>query len=276
MYYTRSFDSSTHKHVLFLVYTQKYRRSNGIGKPPTRYSDETKECLEQWLDNNKINPYPNDETKLQLAAETGLKKSQVESWLEKARRAKGLSRNSQPPITSATAKAHLESWLHSHLDNPFPTEDEKMILAQQTGSSKVQVENWFDDAQKERGLNHKRKCQSTTSAASATAAALGATSSSASIMRVDPSIASAVAAAAKKQRVTVPMAPLQQQQRPQQYLGTYSTTTTTIAFAPEQQYPQQLFQQQQPLYYPPPVMALPIPNLPPPSPLLSGMGYAEV
>ena len=268
-----------HTNILFLVYyTQKYRRSNGIGKPPTRYSDETKARLEQWLDNNKINPYPNDETKLQLATETGLKKSQVESWLEKARRTKGYSRKTQPPITSATAKAHLESWLYSHLDNPFPTGDEKMILAQQTGSSKVQVENWFDDAQKERGLNHKRKCQSTTSAASATAAALGAASSSVSIMRVDPSIASAVAAAAKKQRVTVPMAPLQQQQqqRPQQYLGTYSTTT--IAFAPiqQQQYPQQLFQQQQPLYYAPPAMALPIPNLPPPSPLLSGMGYAEV
>ena len=263
-------------HLLFLVYTQKYRRSNGIGKPPTRYSDETKERLEQWLDNNKINPYPNDETKLQLATETGLKKSQVESWLEKARRTKGWSRKSQPPITSATAKAHLESWLYSHLDNPFPTEDEKMILAQQTGSSKVQVENWFDDAWKERGS--KRKCQSTTTAASATAAALGAASSSVSIMRVDPSIASAVAAAAKKQRVTVPMAPFQQQQQqqPQQYLGTYSTTT--IAFAPiqQQQYPQQLFQQQQPLYYQPPVMALPMPNLPPPSPLLSGMGYAEV
>lgn len=51
----------------------------------------------------------------------------------------------------------LRAWLGSHLGNPYPTEDEKQQLVEQTGLSIVQVSNWFINARR-RSLppNHRR------------------------------------------------------------------------------------------------------------------------
>jgi len=42
----------------------------------------------------------------------------------------------------------LRSWLFQHLVHPYPTEDEKRTLAQQTGLTLLQVNNWFINARR--------------------------------------------------------------------------------------------------------------------------------
>ena len=46
------------------------------------------------------------------------------------------------------AAATLKAWLLSpeHINNPFPTQDEKKELMQQTGFDKTQLNNWFTNA----------------------------------------------------------------------------------------------------------------------------------
>ncbi|KAI9227902.1 MAG: homeobox KN domain-containing protein, partial [Piptocephalis tieghemiana] len=41
---------------------------------------------------------------------------------------------------------HLRAWLLSHVEHPYPTEDEKMMLASETNLTPAQVANWFINA----------------------------------------------------------------------------------------------------------------------------------
>ncbi|KAH8893938.1 hypothetical protein GQ53DRAFT_622560, partial [Thozetella sp. PMI_491] len=61
----------------------------------------------------------------------------------------------QPIIASKRASSRavhktrpLRNWLACHLDNPYPTEQEKEGLAKQSGLSKAQVVNWFANARR--------------------------------------------------------------------------------------------------------------------------------
>lgn len=51
----------------------------------------------------------------------------------------------------------LRTWLDAHLGHPYPTEDEKQRLAEQTGLSIVQVSNWFINARRRSIPSIKRK-----------------------------------------------------------------------------------------------------------------------
>ncbi|CAZ82989.1 unnamed protein product [Tuber melanosporum] len=44
----------------------------------------------------------------------------------------------------------LRGWLNDHLHHPYPTEDEKQMLMQQTGLNINQVSNWFINARRRR------------------------------------------------------------------------------------------------------------------------------
>ncbi|KAI9930658.1 hypothetical protein ASPWEDRAFT_39562 [Aspergillus wentii DTO 134E9] len=44
----------------------------------------------------------------------------------------------------------LRSWLHQHQEYPYPTEEEKEELQEQTGLSKTQIYNWFSNARRRR------------------------------------------------------------------------------------------------------------------------------
>ena len=42
----------------------------------------------------------------------------------------------------------LRSWLFAHIVHPYPSEDEKRQLSQQTGLTLLQVNNWFINARR--------------------------------------------------------------------------------------------------------------------------------
>ncbi|CAM1503558.1 Fc.00g011490.m01.CDS01 [Cosmosporella sp. VM-42] len=46
----------------------------------------------------------------------------------------------------------LKKWFTCHYDNPYPSEDEKVVLAQQSGLSKMQVVNWFANARRRKRM----------------------------------------------------------------------------------------------------------------------------
>lgn len=60
------------------------------------------------------------------------------------RRAVGLSRTNLP----FPARKRLFSWLVEHLREPYPSEEEKMMLAVETGLSRTTVNNWFINARR--------------------------------------------------------------------------------------------------------------------------------
>lgn len=60
------------------------------------------------------------------------------------RRAVGLSRTNLP----FPARKRLFSWLVDHLREPYPSEEEKMMLAMETGLSRTTVNNWFINARR--------------------------------------------------------------------------------------------------------------------------------
>nr|CDS34364.1 myeloid ecotropic viral integration site [Hymenolepis microstoma] len=60
------------------------------------------------------------------------------------RRAVGLSRTNLP----FPARKTLFKWLNEHLREPYPSEEEKLELARQTGLSRTTVNNWFINARR--------------------------------------------------------------------------------------------------------------------------------
>ncbi|CAH8523091.1 unnamed protein product [Schistosoma rodhaini] len=60
------------------------------------------------------------------------------------RRAVGLSRTNLP----FPARKRLFGWLVDHLREPYPSEEEKMMLAMETGLSRTTVNNWFINARR--------------------------------------------------------------------------------------------------------------------------------
>ncbi|KAF2224328.1 hypothetical protein BDZ85DRAFT_100440 [Elsinoe ampelina] len=60
--------------------------------------------------------------------------------------AKARKRSNLPKESTDTMKR----WFEDHLDNPYPSEDEKKYFAQKAGINLTQVSNWF--------INHRRRC----------------------------------------------------------------------------------------------------------------------
>jgi hypothetical protein len=44
----------------------------------------------------------------------------------------------------------LKDWFSRHVENPYPTEEEKVMLEQQTGLSRTQIANWLANARRRR------------------------------------------------------------------------------------------------------------------------------
>ena len=117
--------------------------TNSSDEEEKRYSKlptDSTNILEQWILSNRQNPYPSKEEKEVLIQSTGLRKKQIESWMEKYRRVNNLGSRTLP--TNSTAI--LEQWIQSNVDNPYPTKETKESLVQSTGLRKKQIESWLE------------------------------------------------------------------------------------------------------------------------------------
>ena len=114
-----------------------------------------KVALDAWFQDHLENPYPTNEEKETLMEETGLSKKQIEGWLHKARK-----NNESITVLKGRipdeAKATLNLWFENHLENPYPTEEEKGGFVEQTGLRKSQIESWFTIARNGKGIRKRR------------------------------------------------------------------------------------------------------------------------
>lgn len=127
----------------------------GISKP--KLPTDAIAILETWFNANITNPYPSKEAKLVLMERSGLKQKQVESWMEKQRRKKGVQKQC---FYSDEAKAKLEAWFNANQSNPYPTKEDKEALSVSSGLSATQVSSYMEKKRaKKKGLKRKRKSE---------------------------------------------------------------------------------------------------------------------
>ncbi|KAI1415395.1 hypothetical protein F5Y13DRAFT_8571 [Hypoxylon sp. FL1857] len=63
---------------------------------------------------------------------------------------------SKRPRSRSVRKTHLlRNWFSCHLDHPYPSEEERIALSQQSGLSRTQVSDWFSNARRRHRLSIK-------------------------------------------------------------------------------------------------------------------------
>ncbi|WAR17301.1 PBX3-like protein [Mya arenaria] len=157
---------------------------------------ESTEVLLTWYNAHVNYPYPNDEEVKHLTKLTGITARQVKKWMANRRvrcfntlsitgnqhpikhKYKGQGRKRKAPMpekpekencdsTTADkrpnysmlgeeAKSILSEWYEQHIDNPYPTEEEKIQLAEHCRISVNQVKSWFAN-KRNRTNNTKRQ-----------------------------------------------------------------------------------------------------------------------
>ncbi|WAR17302.1 PBX3-like protein [Mya arenaria] len=157
---------------------------------------ESTEVLLTWYNAHVNYPYPNDEEVEHLTKLTGITARQVKKWMANRRvrcfntlsitgnqhpikhKYKGQGRKRKAPMpekpekencdsTTADkrpnysmlgeeAKSILSEWYEQHIDNPYPTEEEKIQLAEHCRISVNQVKSWFAN-KRNRTNNTKRQ-----------------------------------------------------------------------------------------------------------------------
>lgn len=147
-----------------------------------KMSAESTCILSAWYTEHIRYPYPSDLEVEQLAEETGLSHQQVKKWManKRVRNFNTLSiTGNQHPIKfkfkgqrytdngpdgkpnnykqlHPQARRILSEWYDANLDNPYPSDDEKCVLAKRTGITEQQVKSWFAN-KRSRANNTKRQ-----------------------------------------------------------------------------------------------------------------------
>jgi hypothetical protein len=129
----------------------------GISKP--KHSQDSVTILETWLNSNLHKPYPTKDEKQYLMEQTGLRIKQIESWMEKQRRKRGVQKICH---YTPEAKSILQNWFNANEANPYPTSDEKNELSVQTGLTIAQISSYMEKTRAKRGLKRKSVGKSTT------------------------------------------------------------------------------------------------------------------
>ena len=122
----------------------------GISKP--KHSQDSVTILETWLNSNLHKPYPTKDEKQYLMEQTGLRIKQIESWMEKQRRKRGVQKICH---YTPEAKSILQNWFNANEANPYPTSDEKNELSVQTGLTIAQISSYMEKTRAKRGLKRK-------------------------------------------------------------------------------------------------------------------------
>lgn len=138
----------------------------GISKP--KHSQDSVTILETWLNSNLHKPYPTKDEKQYLMEQTGLRIKQIESWMEKQRRKRGVQKICH---YTPEAKSILQNWFNANEHNPYPTSDEKEALSAQTGLTIAQISSYMEKTRAKRGLKRKSLGKSTTTGDASSSAA---------------------------------------------------------------------------------------------------------
>ncbi|KAL3887855.1 hypothetical protein ACJMK2_000244 [Sinanodonta woodiana] len=151
-------------------------------------SNDATKILSMWYERHLQYPYPTDEEVKELSQVTGVTEKRVKKWMANKRircfntlsitgnkhpikfkyegRGKKRTHSEVGKDDSSSFESNsnglteesrmiLNNWFESHLENPYPLEEEKKQLAEQCGITLVQVKSWF--ANKRSRTNKTRK-----------------------------------------------------------------------------------------------------------------------
>ena len=140
-------------------------------------TDQQTAILTTWYSQHVNYPYPSEEEINQLAESTELQPKQVKKWMSNKRvrsfntlsisgnqhpiklKFKGQKQTtSKPAYQQLTGKAKqiLTDWYETHINNPYPTDDERAALATQANIPESKVKSWFAN-KRSRSQNTKRQ-----------------------------------------------------------------------------------------------------------------------
>ncbi|KAK3089683.1 hypothetical protein FSP39_005582 [Pinctada imbricata] len=143
-------------------------------------TDEQTAILSAWYSQHINYPYPAEEDVASLTEATGLNDKQVKKWMsnKRVRSYNTLSiTGNQHPIKlkykaqkqttktqqttafqqiSQEAKQILNEWYDTHISHPYPSDEERSMLATQTGVPESKIKSWFAN-KRSRSHNTKRQ-----------------------------------------------------------------------------------------------------------------------
>ncbi|CAG2226921.1 unnamed protein product [Mytilus edulis] len=157
---------------------QKKPKTDKCLSRPRQIKPEDTQILTEWYDAHVTYPYPNDDEVEELLNITNLSAKQVKKWMANKRvrcfNTLSITGNTHPIKHKLTGKRKdtdngntnsqlcgksreaLNAWYQQHIANPYPSEEEKEILAITTGITVPQVKSWFAN-KRSRANNRKRQ-----------------------------------------------------------------------------------------------------------------------
>ncbi|KAL7476978.1 hypothetical protein ACHAW6_002803 [Cyclotella cf. meneghiniana] len=114
------------------------------GKP---LPDSAIQHLQNWFVQHSDHPYPSQQDKQTMAELTGLTVTQIVYWFENTRQKRKKAQGNESTIRLPPAAIQcLEKWMQHHSHNPYPNNDQKTQLLEQTGLNRQQLGSWLERA----------------------------------------------------------------------------------------------------------------------------------
>lgn len=138
-------------------------KAKAKGKVGTALSPETIEYLRTWMmsPEHVEHPYPNDKEKAQIMEDTGITAKQLTCWFSNNRKRywkpkmEEMGRHAVVEAAMGNTLSpdvieYLKAWMMhpDHIQNPYPSEEEKNEIMAATGIEKKQLTCWFSNNRK--------------------------------------------------------------------------------------------------------------------------------
>lgn len=125
-----------HKNLLNYFFLE--RKKNQL-KKRFRYSDESIQILERWLQSNKDNPYASASTKRELAIASNLSVKQVSHWIRLSRSRKRINKDYKN--FNSEDKVFLKDYFNNKNKNPDKNQIRQISTIMRKPESKIS--RWF-------------------------------------------------------------------------------------------------------------------------------------
>jgi len=122
--------------------------------PVSKLTPTQEKILREWIHHHKDRPYPNKMETSRLMKENEISKAQLQYYLLKFRRKERVKShlpNYQRKIVKRLEKnqrARLQNWFMKHTHWPYPTQNEKLLLAKESGVTLAQVTTFLQNMRK--------------------------------------------------------------------------------------------------------------------------------